>query len=155
MAAMSAILSALHLLALAIGLPAVVLRARALAEADDPAALRRALTADSWWGIAAVLWLVTGPARAFGPFEKGTAFYLSSPLFYAKLGLFLSIFLLEIVPMATLIRWRMALGRGESPDLGAARLFATLSWIEAALVVTIVFVAAFMARGVGLAPRIH
>jgi putative membrane protein len=155
MAAMSAVLSALHLLALAIGLPAVVLRARALAEADDPAALRRALTADSWWGIAAVLWLVTGPARAFGPFEKGTAFYLSSPLFYAKLGLFLSIFLLEIVPMATLIRWRMALGRGESPDLGAARLFATLSWIEAALVVTIVFVAAFMARGVGLAPRIH
>jgi putative membrane protein len=155
MAAISAILSALHLLALAIGLPAVVLRALALRAASDPAALRRALAADAAWGIAAVLWLVTGPARAFGPLEKGTAFYLSSPLFYAKLGLFLSIFLLEIAPMATLIRWRMALGRGESPDLGAARLFATVSWIEAALVVTIVFVASFMARGFGLAPRMH
>jgi putative membrane protein len=153
MAAASAILSALHLLALAIGLPAIVLRALALRAASDPAALRRALAADAAWGIAAILWLVTGPARAFGPLEKGTAFYLSSPLFYAKLGLFLSIFLLEIAPMATFIRWRMALRRGESPDLGAARLFATVSWIEAALVVTIVFVAAFMARGFGLAPR--
>jgi putative membrane protein len=153
MAAASAILSALHLLALAIGLPAIVLRALALRAASDPAALRRALAADAAWGIAAILWLVTGPARAFGPLEKGTAFYLSSPLFYAKLGLFLSIFLLEIAPMATFIRWRMALRRGESPYLGAARLFATVSWIEAALVVTIVFVAAFMARGFGLAPR--
>jgi len=147
----AAILSALHLLALAIGLPAVVLRARALRAAPDPAAVRRALAADSAWGIAAVLWLLTGPARAFGPFEKGAAFYLSSPLFYAKIGLFLAVFVIEIAPMASLIRWRMALGRGESPDLGAAPLFATLSWIEAALVVTIVFVAAFMARGFGLA----
>jgi putative membrane protein len=149
--AAAAILSALHLLALAIGLPAVVLRARALRDAPDPAAVRRALDADTAWGIAAVLWLLTGPARVFGPFEKGAAFYLSSPLFYAKIGLFLAVFVIEIAPMATLIRWRMALGRGESPDLGAAPLFATLSWIEAALVVTIVFVAAFMARGFGLA----
>ena len=151
MSAAAAILSALHLLALAIGLPAVVLRARALRAAPDPAAVRRALDADTAWGIAAVLWLLTGPARAFGPFEKGAAFYLSSPLFYAKIGLFLAVFVIEIAPMATLIRWRMALRRGESPDLGAAPLFATLSWIEAALVVTIVFVAAFMARGFGLA----
>ena len=151
MSAAAAILSALHLLALAIGLPAVVLRARALRAAPDPAAVRRALDADTAWGIAAVLWLLTGPARAFGPFEKGAAFYLSSPLFYAKIGLFLAVFVIEIAPMATLIRWRMALGRGESPDASAAPLFATLSWIEAALVVTIVFVAAFMARGFGLA----
>jgi putative membrane protein len=151
MRAVAALLSAFHLLALAIGLPAVVLRALALREAADPAALRRAFAADSAWGIAALLWLATGPARAFGPFEKGAAFYLSSPLFYVKLGLFLAVFVLEIAPMAGLIRWRMALGRGDSPDLGAAPLFATLSWIEAAIVVAIVFIAAFMARGVGLA----
>jgi putative membrane protein len=153
MPAAAALLSALHLLALAIGLPAVVMRARALRSAPDPAAVRRALSADSAWGIAALLWLLTGPARAFGPFEKGAAFYLSSPLFHVKIGLFLAIFGIELVPMATFIRWRMALGRGEVPDPSAARLFATLSWIEAALVVVIVFVAAFMARGFGL-PRI-
>lgn len=150
MPALSAILSALHLLALAIGLPAIVLRAGALREAGEPAALRRALAADGAWGIAALLWLATGPARAFGPFEKGAAFYLASPLFYLKMSLFLAIFLIEIAPMAGLIRWRMALGRGATPDLGRARLYATMSWIEAALVVAIVFVAAFMARGFGL-----
>jgi putative membrane protein len=149
----SALLSALHLLALAIGLPAVVLRAHALRGAPEPSAVRRALNADSLWGIAALLWLTTGPARAFGPFEKGAAFYLSSPLFFVKLGLFAAIFALEVVPMATFIRWRMALGSGETPDTSAARRFATLSWIEAALVVTIVFVAAFMARGLGLPHR--
>ena len=155
----SAILSALHLLALAIGLPAVVLRATALRElsesaarrAPDPGVMRRVLAADNAWGIAAVLWLLTGPARAFGPLEKGTAFYLASPLFYVKLGLFALIFAIEIAPLVTFIRWRMALGRGATPDPRPASLFATLSWIEAALVVTIVFVAAFMARGFGLA----
>ena len=154
----SAILSALHLLALAIGLPAVVLRARALRDVSEagergtaePAAVRRVLAADAWWGIAAVLWLLTGPARAFGPMEKGTAYYLASPLFYLKLGLFALIFAIEIAPMATFIRWRMGLGRAVSPDPGPARFFAALSWAEAALVVAIVFVAAFMARGFGI-----
>ena len=150
MSAVSAILSALHLLALAIGLPAIVLRAAALRRVSEPEALRRAFAADTAWGVAALLWLLTGPARAFGPFEKGVAFYLSSPLFYVKMGLFLAMFLIEITPMVALIRWRMALGRGAAPDLSRAPLYATLSRIEAALVVAIVFVAAFMARGFGL-----
>ena len=158
MPAVAAVMSALHLLALAIGLPAVVLRAIALREASaaatpaqsSTAALRRAFAADTWWGIAALLWLLTGPARAFGPMEKGTAFYVASSLFAVKVALFVLIVAVEVVPMAGFIRWRMALRRGESPDLGAAPLFATLSWIEAVLVVAIVFTASFMARGFGL-----
>ena len=158
MPTVAAVMSALHLLALAIGLPAVVLRALALREASarattapsSTAALRRAFAADSWWGIAALLGLLTGPARAFGPMEKGTAFYVASPLFAAKMALFLLVFALEIAPMVGLIRWRMALRRGHSPNLGAAPLYATLSWIEAAVVVLIVFTASFMARGFGL-----
>jgi putative membrane protein len=147
----AALLSALHLLALAIGLPAVVIRASALQRApSDPLALRQALSADGAWGIAALLWLLTGPVRAFGPFEKGAAFYLASPLFYVKMGLFLVIFAIEVAPMVSLIRWRMSVGRGETPDLSAARLYAQLSWVEAFLVVVIVFVAAFMARGIGI-----
>ena len=150
MSALSAILSAIHLLALAIGLPAIVFRAAILRTAAHEADVHRALAADTAWGVAALLWLATGPARAFGPFEKGAAFYLSSPLFYLKIALFLAIFLIEITPMAALIRWRMALGRGAAPDLGRAPLYATMSWIEAALVLAIVFVASFMARGFGL-----
>jgi len=150
MLALSAIVSALHLLALAIGLPAIVLRGRALRGPLDGAGIKRVLAADNAWGIAAILWLTTGPARAFGPLEKGSAFYLSSPLFFLKVSLFLVVFLLEIAPMTALIRWRMALGRGAAPDVTQAPLFARLSTIEAGLVVTIVFVAAFMARGFGM-----
>ena len=150
MLALSAIVSALHLLALAIGLPAIVLRGRALRGPLDGAGIKRVLAADNAWGIAAILWLTTGPARAFGPLEKGSAFYLSSPLFFLKISLFLVVFLLEIAPMTAFIRWRMALGRGAAPDVAKASFFARLSTIEAGLVVTIVFVAAFMARGFGM-----
>ena len=149
MTGVAALLSALHLLALAIGLPAIVLRARGLSGTLDEAGIRRVLAADTAWGIAALLWIATGPARAFGPFEKGTTFYLSSPLFFAKLGLFLAVFLLELMPMVALIRWRVARARGRAPDLDRAPVYATLSWIEATLVVAIVFVASFMARGFG------
>jgi putative membrane protein len=147
---LSAIVSALHLLALAIGLPAIVLRAVSLGGPLDASAVRRALVADTAWGIAAFLWLTTGPARAFGPLEKGSTYYLQSPLFYVKLGLFLFVFLIESRPMVALIRWRMALRSGGVPDLSRAGLYARMSWVEAALVITIVFVAAFMARGFGM-----
>ena len=149
MRAASAILSSLHLLALAIGLPAIVMRHRALLRPLDGAGVRKVLFVDNLWGVAAVLWIVTGPGRAFGPLEKGAVFYLSSPLFWAKMGLFLAIFALELAPMVAFIRWRIALRKGDTPDVRRARTYAALSGIEAALVVVIVFVASFMARGFG------
>ena len=82
--------------------------------------------------------------------EKGASFYLGSWLFYLKMALFLTVFLLEIRPMVALIGWRRALRAGAMPDLSRAALFSRLSRIQAALVVVIVFVAAFMARGFGL-----
>lgn len=70
----AALISSLHLLALAIGLPAVFLRGRALKGPLDADGLRRLLAADNVWGIAAVLWIATGLLRAFGGLEKGTEF---------------------------------------------------------------------------------
>lgn len=150
MNALSAIVSALHVLALAIGLPAIFLRARALRAPLDRTGLARVLAADNAWGIAAVLWLATGLARAFGPLEKGSAYYLGNGLFHAKLGLFGLILLLELWPMVTLIRWRLALARGATPDPKPARAFAVISDIETAIVLILPFVAAFMARGFGV-----
>jgi putative membrane protein len=147
---LSAIVSALHLLALGIGLPSVFLRGRALKGRLDREGLRRLFAADTVWGIAAALWLVTGLLRAFGGLEKGTEFYLNSRLFLAKMGLFVLIVVLEIRPMVTLIRWRATLRRGGVPDTSAARALYQLSHVELALVVVIVFVASFMARGFGL-----
>lgn len=145
----SAIVSSLHLLALAIGLPAVFLRGRAFKGRLDADGLRRLMAADSVWGVAAALWIVTGLLRAFGGLEKGTDFYLRSPLFWTKMTLFVLILLLEILPMVTLIRWRVRLGRGLQVDTsGVSRLY-TLNHVELALVVVMVFVASMMARGVG------
>jgi putative membrane protein len=146
----SAIVSALHLLALGIGLPSVFLRGRALKGRLDREGLRRLFAADTVWGIAAALWLVTGLLRAFGGLEKGTTFYLNSRLFLAKMGLFLLIIALEIRPMVTLIRWRATLRRGGVPDTSAAGALYRLNHVELALVVVIVFVASFMARAFGL-----
>jgi len=146
---LSAIVSSLHLLALALGLPAVFLRGRALKGPLDADGLRRLLAADNVWGIAAVLWIVTGLLRAFGGLEKGADFYLHSPLFWTKMALFLGVLLLEIRPMATFIRWRVRLGRGEAIDTGAARVLYTINHVELAIVVVMVFVASLMARGVG------
>ncbi len=149
MRALSAIVSSLHLFALALGLPAVVLRGRALRGPLDDAHLRRAFAADAAWGIAAALWLATGLLRAFAGLEKGSAFYLGSALFWTKMILFAIVVVLEIRPMITLIRWRIALRRGQRPDTTAARTLYVLNHIEIVIVAAMVFVASFMARGFG------
>ncbi len=145
----AAVVSSLHLLALAIGLPAVFLRGRALKGQLDGDGVRRLLAADNAWGVAAVLWLVTGLLRAFGGLEKGSDFYLRSPLFWVKMALFLTILVLEVRPMITFIRWRAQLRRGLPVDIAAARGLYTLNHIELALVLVMVFVASMMARGIG------
>jgi putative membrane protein len=146
----SAIVSALHVLALAIGLPSVFLRGRALKGPLDAEGLRRLFAADNAWGGAAVLWIVTGLLRAFGGLEKGAHFYLHSRLFWAKVALFATILALEAWPMVTFIRWRIQRGRGQAPDTSSAAAFWVLNHVEMGLVVVIVFVASFMARGFGL-----
>jgi putative membrane protein len=143
----SAIVSALHLLALAVGLPSVVLRGRALAGPLDGPGLRRLFAADTWWGVAALMWIATGLARAFLGLEKGTEFYLASPLFWAKMSLLGVIILLEIWPMTTFIRWRVAVRRGTSPDTRLARPLWIVNHVQMWLALAIVFVASFMARG--------
>lgn len=146
---LSAVVSSLHLLALAIGLPAVFLRGRALKGRLDADGLRRVLAADNVWGIAAGLWIVTGLLRAFAGLEKGTEFYLHSRLFWVKMALFVLVLLLEMRPMITFIRWRIQLGRGATVDTGVAPALYTHNHIELAIVVVMVFVASLMARGVG------
>lgn len=145
------LVAAAHLLALGIGLGAVWGRSRALrGPVLDNMAIRRALAADAWWGVAALLWLGTGVWRAFGGLEKGTAYYLANPAFHAKMGLFLLVLLLEIRPMLTLMRWRRALSRGTRLDTEGARAISRLSAVQALLVVGIVLAATAMARGLGL-----
>ena len=143
----SSIVASLHYLALAIGLPAIFLRGRALKGTLDDAGLRRLFTADSMWGVAAALWLATGLLRAFAGLEKGSAFYLQIHGFYLKMGLFLAVVILEVRPMLTFMKWRQAHRRGARIDTSSARALFQVSHIQMSIVVAMVFVASAMARG--------
>jgi putative membrane protein len=144
--------AAVHLLALGVGLGAVWARGRALRNGLDAAGFRRVFYADSWWGIAALLWIGTGLVRAFGGLEKGSAYYLHNHLFWGKMALLVVILLLELGPMMGLIRWRLQLARGEQPDTRSAPAFARISFLQAVLVMLMVLAATGMARGYGV-PR--
>ena len=146
-------LAALHLVALGLGLGAVLARGTALREALAPGALRRAFRADMTWGIAFGLWLVTGLWRLFGETDKSIGYYMNNHAFFAKMGFLLIILVLELWPMVTLIRWRREFGKAATPehtvDAAAARRIATISHVQAMVVVLMVFAAAAMARGYG------
>ena len=153
-------LAVLHLLALGIGLGAVYARARALhrlssaaTDAERDATLRGVFAADAWWGVAALLWIGTGLWRLFAGTEKATDHYLSSHVFYAKMGLLAVVLLLELWPMTTLIRWRVSAARhalAPAAAVGAAgRRLARVSDVQTLLVVAIVVAAVLMARGYG------
>ena len=145
------IVSALHLLALGIGLGAIWWRARSLRGELNQEGLRRVFYADNLWGLAALLWISTGLLRAFGGLEKGTGYYLASNAFWIKMSLLAVVLLLEIWPASTWIRWRIRLARGETIDIDPQRinLFAAISMIQAGLIVAMIFAATAMARGLG------
>jgi len=146
-------LAGLHLLALAIGLAAVLSRGSFLKDRATPSTIRRALRADVEWGIAAGLWVATGLWRWFAGTEKDTGYYIHNHVFLTKMALFVLIFGLEIWPMLTLIRWRTAIAKGAAPESVAnpvtAQRIATISYTQGVLVVIMVFLAVMMARGLG------
>ena len=144
--AVSAVLSAIHVLTLALGLGAVIARGRALAGPLDEAGWRRLLVADNLWGVAAALWIASGFGRVFLG-GKEPAFYWGNGLFWLKLTLFGLVFLLEQALMITFIRARAARRRGEAMPHFPVATYRRINTVETALVIVIVFVAAFMARG--------
>jgi putative membrane protein len=149
------IVASFHLIALGLGLGAVLTRGTVLREPITPGSLRRAFRADTLWGIAAILWIATGLWRLFGGLEKGVPYYMHNTFFMAKMTFLILILLIEIGPAVTLVRWRIALLRkGQPPESvatpQAARRIAMLSHVQALLVVLMVFAAAAMARGLGM-----
>jgi putative membrane protein len=145
----SALLSAIHLLTLALGLGAVFIRGRALARPLDEAGWQRLLAADTVWGIAAALWIASGLGRVFFG-GKETSFYWRNGFFWMKLALFALVFALELAPMTTFIRVRSARRRATALPQFSVEAYRRINSAEVALVVAIVFVASFMARGAWL-----
>ena len=146
-------LAALHLVALGLGVSSVLARGTALRETPTRESFRRVFRADLIWGIAAALWIVTGLWRLFAETEKTVTFYFANHFFLTKMALLVVILAIELWAAITLGRWRRAIGRGESPETvyspNVARRIATISHVEATLVIIMVFLAVAMARGFG------
>jgi putative membrane protein len=143
------LLAFVHLLALGIGLGAVWARARVLSGRLDADRLRQAFVADTWWAVAAALWITTGLWRLFGETEKGTEYYLSNHVFWTKMVLLAGILAMEVRPIVVLTRWRKDVAAGRQPDTSSAGRLARVSRVQAGLVVLMVLAATAMARGLG------
>ncbi len=154
----SAVFAALHYLGLGIGLGSAFMRGRYLralqkssASSQDDA-LKRLFWADNFYGLAAMIWLSSGVMRAFGGIEKGTTYYMHNHLFLTKMGIFFIVFILELWPMITFIRWRIQKVRNRSftvKQLARVPMLARINDLEVALIIVLVFIATLMARGLG------
>jgi putative membrane protein len=147
------ILAVLHLLALAIGLAAIWGRARALRLVSSrPEALGRVFETDTLWGLAGLLWVVTGLWRVMAGTEKISSYYWHNHVFLAKMGCLLVLILLEIYLMITLINWRRSGARAVEQSgaltVVAPRL-ARISEAQVMLVLAMLVAAVLMARGYG------
>lgn len=149
----SSLVASLHYLALGIGLGSVFMRGRyfkaLIADPSNKLDTDRLLIADTFWGVAAFLWIATGLTRAFGDLEKGTTWYLHNPLFHLKMTVFVFVFILELAPMIALIKARIAIKKQTWTGFAKEKLvlYRRLNHLEAMLVVAIVFIASAMARG--------
>jgi putative membrane protein len=113
----------------------------------DGAVLQRLSRLDAGYGMSAGLLLVVGTLRVFKGI-KGYDFYLHNPWFHAKLGCFVLVGLLSILPTLRFLRWRKALrtNAGFLPPAGEVATMARIVRFELVLVAAILVFAAMMAR---------
>jgi putative membrane protein len=111
----------------------------------DAARLRQLGRLDGAYGLLSMGIVAAGFLRASHG-AKGWAFYAHNPVFWTKIGVFVVVGLLSIVPTVRLVRWRKA---GVIPDAAAMR--STRQWMvaEVVLVALIPVLAVLMARGIG------
>jgi putative membrane protein len=109
---------------------------------------RRLLTVDGIYGAFAAALLVIGLLRVFF-FEKGFAYYWSSHAFLTKLGLFIIVGILSIIPTVEFLKWRKDLKEGRVPVVDPARIkkLRQIMHFELTGLVLILFFAAWMAKG--------
>src|SRR5580765_7688776 len=107
---------------------------------------RRLINVDAIYGIAAMTLIAVGVVRVVW-FEKGSAYYLHSAPFIAKMILFAAIGLLSIRPTMTFLSWRKTLADNRVPVLAAdaQRSLRRTVHLELALLALVILCAALMA----------
>lgn len=113
--------------------------------------LKRLTKADSWYGMGAIVMLITGFARIY-LVGKGSDYYWSHPLFLIKLGIFTVAGLLSIYPTTQFLKLgRKLKAEGISEfTWNEAPKFKVLARLQLGLVLTLPFLANMIARGIGL-----
>ena len=117
----------------------------------DLARARSLVIVDMAYGMAAGAVLLSGVARVIW-YGKGSAYYLGNSLFHAKVGLFVLVGLLSIVPTLVILKWRNQLKAGQVPSVSPrqAKLVIMTIRLELLLLLIIPLLAVFMARGYGV-----
>lgn len=117
----------------------------------DLSRARSLMITDIAYGICAGLVLASGVARVLW-FGKGTTYYLGNGLFHAKVGLFILVGLLSILPTYVFFNWRNAVQAGQVPE-PSPRQVRLVIWsirLELLLLLLIPLLATLMARGYGV-----
>ena len=145
------LLASLHHL-LVFGLAAMLVAESVLLRgALDRRSLQRLTGLDMGYGICAMALIAVGIARvAYG--IKGHDFYLHNPWFHAKMGAFVLVGLLSILPTMRFLRWRKALAANPIflPDASEVARMRGIVRFELVLLAAIFVFAAAMARYGGL-----
>ena len=108
----------------------------------------RLVIADTIYGLSATTVLITGILRVLY-FGKGQDYYLSSPIFYTKVGIFVIVGLLSLYPTFSFISWIKTLRDRQPPSLELSQV-QILSWMirgELMGLVLIPLFATLLARG--------
>ena len=110
--------------------------------------LARLVRADAGFGVLAGIVVATGAARAvFG--LKGWSFYAHNPVFHLKLGLFVLVGLLSILPTRAFLRWRRVRNADASWRVPETEWRSARRWVavELHLIALIPLAAVIMSRG--------
>jgi putative membrane protein len=129
----------------------IVAERAVMAGTIDSRTLRRLRSLDGMYGLLALGVLAIGFARVFFGI-KGPDFFLPNPFFWAKIGSFIVVGLLSIVPTMSILRWhrRSAGGLADMPlqaEVDRVKPFVTAELFVFPL---ILIFAALMASGYGL-----
>ncbi|MEJ6486488.1 DUF2214 family protein [Nostoc punctiforme UO1] len=146
----SAIVAYLHYLSFMLCFGALVSEALNLKKELSLNEAWKIVIADAVYGISATVVLITGILRVIY-FGKGTDYYLSNPVFYAKVVVFIVVGLLSLYPTISFIGWVKSLQQGQAPKLELLKLNRLIWLIRIELVgfTLIPLLAAIMARRIG------
>jgi putative membrane protein len=109
---------------------------------------RRLLTVDGLYGGFAIGVLAIGLLRVFY-LEKGFSYYWASHAFLTKMGIFIIVGSLSIIPTMEFLRWRKSLREGKVPEVSPVMIQKLRRIMHYGLtgLALMLFFAAWMAKG--------